>query len=466
MSPSEPAAPAYGATIGWVDEPRSEGIVGPRVRVTGWALADARHSRRRAALRGSCVSRPLRAAAARRRRRATRLSGQSEQRLRVRSTIFRRYPAPAGVDRRTLDDRRDRARRQRDAARRAHRSIEPSPHARWRFLRDARRRRRSSDARRCRASRPAALSASNTRYARVRVADDPRRHARADPLPAHDDAARRRLPLRPGLRRQRAAAARARSPTTRSSQVLAHAIARDLPVLVTLNGGIWADAAGTCPDWDVNDQLEEDAANCQWNEHDEVMPDDYLKHLPGSQEAPELARALTLNVYARDVRDYKKRNLQQAARPLVDVHARASGSLRRRQPRSRRLHQSVLRRDAVVRLQPGHAARSSASGSPAPARTPASRTTARPICRAIAGAAPLSLAEVCAIARRHVRDVGRRRSAARVSARPATPVSGTTRGCANGRRFRRHLVRLHYDELAQWLVEAGFRAIASGRRRD
>ena len=47
------------------------------------------------------------------------------------------------------------------------------------------------------------------------------------------------------------------------------------------------------------------------------MPDDYLKNLPGSQDAPELARSLTFNVYARDVRHYKKRNLQQAAQLIV-----------------------------------------------------------------------------------------------------------------------------------------------------
>ena len=47
------------------------------------------------------------------------------------------------------------------------------------------------------------------------------------------------------------------------------------------------------------------------------MADDYLKDLPGSQAAPELARALTLNVYASEVRRLKRRNLQQAAQPIV-----------------------------------------------------------------------------------------------------------------------------------------------------
>jgi hypothetical protein len=44
--------------------------------------------------------------------------------------------------------------------------------------------------------------------------------------------------------------------------------------VLTLNGGIWADAACDVPAWDINDKLEEDVANCQWNEKNQVMPDD------------------------------------------------------------------------------------------------------------------------------------------------------------------------------------------------
>ena len=70
-------------------------------------------------------------------------------------------------------------------------------------------------------------------------------------------------------------------------------------------------------DWDINDKLEQDVANGQWNEKNQVMPDDARKDLPGSQHAPELGRSLTFNIYARDVRHYKKRNLQQAGRLVV-----------------------------------------------------------------------------------------------------------------------------------------------------
>jgi hypothetical protein len=98
---------------------------------------------------------------------------------------------------------------------------------------------------------------------------------------------------------------------------LEHAVAKQLPVLLTLNGGIWADAACDVPAWDINDRLEQDLGNCQWNEKNEVMPDDARKDLPGSLHAPELGRSLTFNVYARDVQRYKRRNLQQAGTAVV-----------------------------------------------------------------------------------------------------------------------------------------------------
>lgn len=97
------------------------------------------------------------------------------------------------------------------------------------------------------------------------------------------------------------------------NQVLATAVKHRIPLLLTLNGGIWADAAGTEPEWDLIDHLEEDIHNCQWTQDGQVFADDYLSNLPGSTLSPELSRALTLNVFADEVRRYKKRNLQQAA---------------------------------------------------------------------------------------------------------------------------------------------------------
>jgi hypothetical protein len=95
--------------------------------------------------------------------------------------------------------------------------------------------------------------------------------------------------------------------------VIRHAIANKVPVQFILNGGIWADATCDTPEWDINDHLEADPANCQWTQRDEVLPDDFLKNLPGSTQSPELARSLTYNVYAKSMRHYKQRNLQAAA---------------------------------------------------------------------------------------------------------------------------------------------------------
>ena len=61
--------------------------------------------------------------------------------------------------------------------------------------------------------------------------------------------------------------------------------------MVRGTGGIWADASCDVPEWDINDELERDRNNCQWNEADDVYPDDYLKNLPGSQDAPDGRRA-------------------------------------------------------------------------------------------------------------------------------------------------------------------------------
>ncbi len=86
-----------------------------------------------------------------------------------------------------------------------------------------------------------------------------------------------------------------------------------IPLMVTLNGGVWADASGTSPEWDLIDHLEEDPNNCQWTSNKEVLADNYLSELPGSTSSPELARSLSLSIYADQVRMYKERNLKSAA---------------------------------------------------------------------------------------------------------------------------------------------------------
>jgi hypothetical protein len=237
------------------------------------------------------------------------------------------------------------------------------------------------------------------------------------------------------------------------AHVLAHSRSHALPVLVTLNGGIWADASGTCAQWDVNDRLEEDVENCQWNERDEAMPDDFLSHLPGSQKAPELSRALTLNVYARRVRDYKRRNLQEAARHLVafmhahgdlfigvnldpDVYVNPFFDEAQWYDYNRRTLEQVRHWLAGS----GPYAGDCEDGVPDLSR----------YCRAM----PLSLADVSTIARRSFArwsDVDPPRTFPRDPSQPYWRDPWTR----EWEHFRRHLVGLHYDELARWLVEAG-----------
>ena len=97
------------------------------------------------------------------------------------------------------------------------------------------------------------------------------------------------------------------------SGVMRFAVEKRVPVQFILNGGIWGDASCETPEWDLTDHLEQEKLNVQWTEKDEVFPDDYLKGHAGSTESPQLARSLTYNVYAKDVRAYKRRNLQAAA---------------------------------------------------------------------------------------------------------------------------------------------------------
>ena len=225
-------------------------------------------------------------------------------------------------------------------------------------------------------------------------------------------------------------------------------------MLVTLNGGIWADAYCDVPQWDVNDKLEQDARNCQWNEKNEVMPDDFLKDLPGSQEAPELARSLTFNVYAT------RRAPLQEAQP-------AAGR-RDCSPRSRASIPDLfvgVNLDPDTYLNPFFAEKQWYDYNPGTLRQfrewlagtgpyAGRRRRGVPDLRAYRRAQPLTLAEVNRIAGRHWRswsDVDPPRAFPRDGARPFWKDPWVREWEV----FRRHLVHLHYDELAQWLVEAG-----------
>jgi hypothetical protein len=232
-----------------------------------------------------------------------------------------------------------------------------------------------------------------------------------------------------------------------------HAVDKRLPMLFTLNGGIWSDAACDAPQWDVNDRLEQDPANCQWSEKDEVVGDGHLKNLAGAFESPELARALTLHVYARDVRRYKQRNLQQAARHIA---------------RFAREHPELfvgVNLDPDLYLNPFFAGKAWFDYNPGTLRQfrhwlagtgpyAGRRESGVPDLSAYRRAKPLTLADASRLA-------GRRFASwdavdpPRVLDHEAKPPYWELPWVREWETFRRHLVDLHYDELSRWLVEAG-----------
>ena len=234
---------------------------------------------------------------------------------------------------------------------------------------------------------------------------------------------------------------------------LTYATAHHLPVLLTLNGGIWADASCDVPAWDINDRLEQDPANCQWNEQNQVMPDDALKHLPGSQEAPELGRSLTFNVYARAVRQYKRRNLQQAGR-VVATFLRAHPELF-----------VGVNLDPDTYLNPFYNEKQWYDYNPGTLRQfrewlsgtgpyAGQPKDGAPDLSSYRRAHPLTLAEASRLAGKPFRtwqDVDPPRAFPRDPAHPFWKDAWVR----EWELFRRHLVKLHYDELARWLVDVG-----------
>jgi hypothetical protein len=437
------------AAIGWIDEPRDEGIVGPRVRIRGWALAAQGIARVELRVDGHAVRAryglPRHDVAAVRPGYPDNPHGGFEI-----DADFSSHAAPPRIVRRTLaivviaaDGSET------ELGRRT--LVEPSVHARWRFLGS-------------RSGEPFFLVPALSGVAAGGA------YGLDTWYSAYASATTRigmRVPILP-LRATRGAGGDwefdpdfdvtrrhgARSVVDDAlSQVLEHAREARLPVLVTLNGGIWADASGTCPQWDAIDRLEEDPGNCQWNERDEVMPDDWLAHLPGSQSSPELARALTLNVYAHDVRRYKKRNVQAAAARIAQFM---------------RAHPDLVigvNLDPDVYVNPFFAETQWYDYNPrtlvqfrhwlcASGPYAGEGGDGVPDLRGLARDPPLALGAVRAIARRPFArwdDV----DPPRVFARDAEHPYWRDPWVREWETFRRHLVALHYDELARWVIEAG-----------
>jgi len=234
--------------------------------------------------------------------------------------------------------------------------------------------------------------------------------------------------------------------------VIDYAVKHQLPVLFTLNGGIWADAACDAPEWDINDALEQDAANLQWNEKNQVVTDDYLKNLSGSMDSPELGRSLTFNIYAAKNRYYKKRNLQYAA-SIIRKFASQYPALF-----------IGVTTDPDVYLNPFFEGRQWYDYNPGTLRQfrewlqgsgPYSGriTAGEPDLSHYKRERPLTLDDVNALSGRQFKrwkDVEPPRTFP-VSIKPFWKDAWAT----EWEHFRRHLVKLHYDELSQWIGEAG-----------
>ncbi len=245
--------------------------------------------------------------------------------------------------------------------------------------------------------------------------------------------------------------------------LIQYAIDKRLPVQFILNGGIWADASCDTPEWDVNDHLEQDVDNCQWTQENKVFPDDYLKNLPGSTNSPELARTLTYNVYATKVRAYKRRNLQAAAR-IIATFAREHPDLfvgasldadtymnpffiQNRVLEIFDYNPGMLKQFRHWLAGTGPYAGKPEAGAPDLSRYRRPRT--------------LTLADVNRIARKHWTSwaqVDPPRSFPGSPYQPAAPgqvLIWDDPWYQEWQVFRQHIIALHYDELSEWVHEAG-----------
>jgi hypothetical protein len=239
------------------------------------------------------------------------------------------------------------------------------------------------------------------------------------------------------------------------NSVIRYAVEQRLPVLFTLNGGFWADAACDAPQWDVNDFLEQDPANDQWNEKGEVMPDDYLKNQAGSINSPELGRGLTFNYYADKNHRYKKRNLMQAA-ALIKEFARQHPDLF-----------VGIALDPDVYMNPFYEGKQWYDYNPGTLRQfrdwlrsagpyeDGGGTGKRGALAQYRRKKPLSLDEINALSGRNFRRWDE------VDPPREFPVRGKQfwkdPWVQEWEHFRRHLVAQHYSQLSEWLGEAGFR---------
>lgn len=235
--------------------------------------------------------------------------------------------------------------------------------------------------------------------------------------------------------------------------VIEHALRKRVGVLFTLNGGVWSDATCDATPWDVVDHLENDVANCQWNQFDEVMPDNALKELAGGHANPELARMLTYNVYATANRHYKRRNLQAAALRIL-AFAREHPDLfigisldpdTTQNPFFSQVQWYDYNPDTLRQFRHWLAGTGPYAGKGGPGV---------PDLSAYRRAQPLTLAQVRRISGRPFarwEDVDPPRAFPQDGSRPFWRDVWHHEWDV----FRRHLIDLHYDELSKWLAEVG-----------
>lgn len=237
------------------------------------------------------------------------------------------------------------------------------------------------------------------------------------------------------------------------NRVIAHAVATGIPVLFTLNGGVWADASCGVPEWDAGDHLEEDEANCQWNQDNQVYRDDHLKNLPGAQSSPELARMLTYNVFAERNRHYKRRNLQAAGKLIADFARQHPDLFIGINLDPDTVHNPFFEQQQWYDFNPNTLKqfRHWLAGTGPYAGT---QSGAGPDLRSYRRPKTLTLKEVNDLSNRAFR------SWAEVEPPRAFPLEGSRKfwedpWAHEWEVFRRHLIDLHYDELSRWLVEVG-----------
>jgi hypothetical protein len=225
-------------------------------------------------------------------------------------------------------------------------------------------------------------------------------------------------------------------------EALQLAARHDMPLLVSLDGGVWADSAFAAPDWDVVDRLEEDESAVQWNQLGLSEKDDALADMPGATSQPQIARMMSLNLYNERFRAYKRRNLEAAVAHIV-AHLK-------RHPR----HAVWINLDSDNYINPWFKERQWYDYNPQTLRQFREWLTGSgPYANgaALAGerlSPSLDLAAINRLAR------GKWTSLTEVDA-PRGPLDADDPWYRLWIRFNRHLVARHYRDLADWACAAG-----------